>query len=220
MNGSDITVVIPTIPGRTAMLHRALASVEAQGFPAAAVVIVLDSDNEGAPAIRTRGLEMVRTTWTAFLDDDDELYTNHLRSLMMHQETTGADLVFPWFDVVGGSDPFPDNEHREFDLANPHQTTVTFLVRTEAAVSIGGFIDNDEFDPERDPGMDSNGHRAGEEFRFVIRLAQAGYQIAHLHQRTWLWHHHRSNSMGMASKRLIDRHPEAKMPKALGTATY
>lgn len=198
MNG--ISVVIPTVPKRADLLGRALASVSAQLAPPDAVVVVYDLGWEGGPRVRTRGLGMVTTEWVAFLDDDDEFLPNHLQALMMHQETTGADLVFPWFHVAGGSDPFPENEHREFDLNEPHQTTVTFLVRTKVALEVNGFIDPAAIDPEFDPGTDAQGHRAGEEYRFVIRVAQAGYKIAHLDQRTWRWRHWRGNSMGMPSK--------------------
>lgn len=195
---NDITVVIPTIQERRHLLERALASVHSQVLQPAAIVIAQDIRQEGATATRTRGLMSVSTEWTAFLDDDDEFKAHHLQALMMHAETTGADMIFPWFEVKGGTDPFPDNEHKEFDVENPHQTTVTFLVRTEAAKAIGGFF----FEPgvdAHDPGMDEDGNRCGEEFRFVIRLARNGYKIAHLDQRTWIWHHHAGNSSGLPS---------------------
>lgn len=200
-----ITVVIPTVLNRQDKLIAAIQSAENQTLPPEAIVVVIDKDGEGAAATRTRGLEMVQTEWTAFLDDDDVFYPIHLQTLKMHQETLGADFVFPWFDVVGGSDPFPSNEHREFDVENPHQTTITFLVRTEAALAVGGFVYEPGVDAE-DPGTDGQGNRAGEDLRFVIRLARAGYKIGHLHQRTWRWNHWRKpdgsagNSMGLPSR--------------------
>lgn len=202
---TDITVVIPTVPTRKHLLERAMRSAQDQLHQPVAIAVALDTKGEGATATRTRGLAMVQTEWTAFLDDDDEFMPEHLQALMMHQETTGADLVFPWFDVIGGRDPFPENEGRQFSLENPHQTTITFLVRTAAARDVGTF----EFAPgidAHDPGVDEQGHRAGEDFRFVIRMVEAGYRVEHLNQRTWKWHHWikpdgtLGNSMGLPSR--------------------
>lgn len=197
---NDVTVVIPTLQSRSDLLGRAISSVVMQLAPPDAIIVITDTDRWGAPATRTRGLEMVQTKWVAFLDDDDEMYPVHLQALMMHAETTAADLVFPWFDVQGGLDPFPENEGRDYDAATPHQTTVTFLVKTEAALAVGGFVDPAAIDPHLDPGTDTEGHRAGEEFRFVLRLAEAGYKIAHLNQRTWKWRHWSQNTMGLPSR--------------------
>lgn len=197
MNG--VTVVIPTVAKRSDLLGRAIASVVAQSCPPDAILVVVDHERQGAAEMRTRGLEMVKTKWTAFLDDDDDYKPQHLQRLYEHAESTGADFVFPWFDVIGGTDPFPSNEYREYDVNEPHQTTVTTLVKTKAALAVGGFRWDDKVDAI-DPGMDAEGHRAGEEFRFVIRLAKAGYKIEHLHERTWNWRHWTGNSMGLPSK--------------------
>lgn len=194
-----ITVVIPTVPKRSDLLGRAMASVVAQTLQPQGVIVVIDSTASGAAETRSRGLEMVKTEWVAFLDDDDTFNPEHLQRLYEHAEATGADFVFPWFNVMGGSDPFPVNEHREFDVDAPHQTTVTTLVKTKAALAVGGFR-WDKGEDGIDPGTDAEGNRAGEEFRFVIRLAQAGYKIEHLHERTWTWYHHGRNSSGMPSR--------------------
>ena len=195
-----ITVVIPTIPNRHQMLTRAVHTVRNQLLPAEAIVIVQDNRGDGAAVTRTRGLNMVTTEWVAFLDDDDELYPEHLQALMMGAESTGADFIFPWFDVVGGSDPFPENEFREWTVEEPHQTTVTFLVRTEAARAVDGFTDEQLVPGLGEEPVDAQGHRAGEEFRFVVRLGRAGYKIVHLNQRTWRWNHHGANTSGLPSR--------------------
>lgn len=186
MNG--ITVVIPSVPSRNLLVGRAVSSVSAQTQVPDAVIVAYDDIRGGAAYSRTKGLNMVQTEWTAFLDDDDEMGTEHLEKLYAHAIATQADFVFPWFTVMGGPDPFPANEKIPWTLEAPHQTTVTFLVRTEAAKAVGGFLDP-QSDPECDPGTDSQGNRAGEEFRFVVRLAEAGYKIEKLYERTWTWHH-------------------------------
>src|ERR671922_2284910 len=81
-----VTVVIPSIPPRVDLRNRALASVAAQTRPAHAVALTVDIDRDGAGPTRTRGLMMVRTEWTAFLDDDDELKPHHLEVLLGHAE--------------------------------------------------------------------------------------------------------------------------------------
>ena len=86
---------------------------------------------------------MVHTPYVAYLDDDDRLKPNHLELLEHELRRTHADLVFPWFDVVGGDDPFPANEGRPFDPDKPVQIPVTFLARTAAvATPVDGSIRN------------------------------------------------------------------------------
>jgi glycosyltransferase involved in cell wall biosynthesis len=184
-----ITVVIPSIPPRWDLLGRAVKSVEAQTLRPAAVVVDVDHGREGAPAVRTRALARVKTPFVAFLDDDDELLPEHLAKLAAHMNATGADLVYSWFTVVGGEDPFPQNFGRPWDNASPVQTTITTLAKTAAIRDVGGFV-AETF------GDDGHGNRAGEDFLMVLRLVERGYKIAHLAERTWLWHHHRANTSG------------------------
>jgi glycosyltransferase involved in cell wall biosynthesis len=94
---SDVTVVIPTIPPRSHLLQRAVASVHDQMVQPKMTVIEYDKNHEGAAVTRNRGLERVETEFVAFLDDDDELLPNHLELCLDEIERTGADLVYPWF---------------------------------------------------------------------------------------------------------------------------
>lgn len=202
---NGITVVIPSVPNRSLLVARAVTSVSNQTMLPDAVIVSYDDKHLGAGYSRTKGLNMVQTEWTAFLDDDDEFGTEHIEKLYNRAVETGADFVFPWFHVMGGPDPFPENEMKEWSLEEAHQTTVTFLVKTEAAKAVGGFLDAANIDPELDPGTDDGGNRAGEEYRFVIRLAQAGYKVEKLYERTWTWYHWQSggkagNSSGLASR--------------------
>lgn len=189
----DIAVVIPTIPPRVALLERALASVARQTLAPAQVIVEADVHREGAPVTRTRALELVTCPYVAFLDDDDELLPEHLAKLSAHLTATGADLVYPWFTVIGGTDPFPHLFGRPFDPRQPCQTTITTLARTEAVRAVGGFV-SETF------GQDASGNRAGEDFRLVSRLVDRGYRIEHLPERTWLWHHHAANTSGQPTR--------------------
>lgn len=196
----DVTVVIPAIPTRQRLLQRALTSVYAQTVQPAMINVHQDENRLGAPANRDMAVGNADTEWLAFLDDDDELLPDHLRLLLAAAEKTDADLVYPWFNVIGGTDPFPQWEGVPWNNRTPHQVPITFLVKTEAYREVGGF--SYEWDPSQghDPGVDADGNRAGEDYRFILRLAAAGRKIVHLPKRTWNWYHHSSNTMGLPTR--------------------
>lgn len=184
-----ITVVIPTIPPRKMLLHRANHSVLAQTRPADAVNICIDNHHAGAARTRQRGLEGVRTDWVAFLDDDDEFLPDHLDHLLSHALAERADYVYSWFQVIGGRDPFPPSHFTDpFDPKKPIQTTITTLVRTELAQSVG-FLQPPE-------GLLVDGMTWGEDWQFTVECLRAGAKISHLVERTWLWHHDSGNTSG------------------------
>lgn len=186
---SDITVVIPTIPPREHLLRRALDSVAAQTLPAAQIVVVTDHHRLGAPANRQRGLDQVETDWVAFLDDDDEFKPHHLQACMQAALDEEADMVFPWFEVYGGLDPFPHYFGKPWDKAVPTHTTVTTLVRTAVAREAGGFVC-----PET---ADLSGKQfADEDWLFTLRVNEVG-KIYHLAEKTWIWHHDSGNTSGL-----------------------
>lgn len=177
MVGPLITVVIPTLSDRTT-LARAVASVEAQSLPAA-VLVEYDWEREGAAATRNRALTVVETEWTAFLDDDDELKPNHLRACARHARLTGADVVYPGYDVVGGDDPI-NCFGIPFDatlLPRRNFIPVTTLCRTDLVRQVGGF----------QPHPDEYGNPC-EEWGLWLALVEAGARFSHLPQRTWVWH--------------------------------
>jgi len=196
-----ITVVVTAIPQRRLnMLPRALTSVAEQWLAPMHIVVSMDLFAHGAAKTRDRGLDMVTTEYVAFLDDDDWFYPQHLHLLRDCLQREDADLVYPWFDVEGGRDPFPPNfEFDPWDPLNPHQTTICFLAKTDVLREHGGF-DADFTDEAEDPGVDAQGNRSGEEFRLVCRINEAGGRIVHLPERTFCWRHHPANSSGLASR--------------------
>lgn len=189
-----ITVVVPTIPPRKRMLARAVASVMDQTFPAHAIAVPVDVEKQGAAVNRQRGLEMVTTDWVAFLDDDDYFYPEHLEKLMACAQENDSDYVFSWYDVEGGTDPRAEEFGRPWDDANPRQTTITTLVRTELAHDVGGFLHDDET-LESLTHVDRLYH--GEDWLFTSRILEAGGRITHLPEKTWCWSHHGSNTSGL-----------------------
>lgn len=187
----DISVVIPTIPPRAAMLRRALRSVTQQTLPAAAIVIEVDNDRTGAAQTRHRGLCKVDTEWTAFLDDDDVLDSDHLAVLRACADEHGADYVWSQFRIgytdgstAPGPKPLGPGSFSQWDDAKPAQTTITTLVRTELAVKVGGFA------AFQDDGRTINGERFGEDFDFTLRMRAAGAVFRHAPVVTWTWNHH------------------------------
>jgi hypothetical protein len=189
----DVTIVVPTIPARSRLLQRAIGSTARQTHPAAAVVISNDVDGVGAWENRNRGIAHVRTPWCAFLDDDDELLPHHLETLLGLATSADVGLAFGWFDVVGGTDPFPQHRGRPFDPANPHIVPITYLVRTEvlfeAMLAVGGF----QPDPAATGAWDVQ-----DQPLFVAMAELAG--TAHTDRITWLWHHHTRNTSGLPSR--------------------
>lgn len=187
-----VTVVIPTIPPRENLLLRALRSVDSQTQKPTEIIVQYDSDHEGAAVTRQRGLERVKTKWVAFLDDDDEFLPIHLESLQTCALYTGADYVYPWYTVIGGTDPLAEHFGVPWDPEKPHLTTIVTMVRTELALAVGGFMD-DAAVPDRDSRITF----LGEDYRFTLRVNEAGGKIVHLPDRTWLWHHHGKNTSGL-----------------------
>lgn len=190
MTGSGITVVIPTIPPRPAVLMEAIASAWLNTLKPIGFSVALDTEGEGAAATRNRALKAVdawTSPWVAFLDDDDLMDPEHLAKLMAHAEATGADFVYSWFHAEGFKDPFPESHYlNEFDPANPIETTITTLVRTELAQEVG-------FQPIPERQFNS-----GEDYNFVLGCVKAGAKISHLVDRTWTYRHHGFNTSGLA----------------------
>ena len=190
----SVAVAIPSIPTRGPMLARALASVAAQTMIPDEISVVVDHGRGGAWSARERAWRATSSHWVAFLDDDDELGPEHLSKLVRCAVDHDADFVYPWFDVIGGTDPFPQFEGQPWDPDHPHQTTITGLWRRSALEAVGGF-------PEPGPATtDELGNRHGEDYGAVLALNAKGGRIVHLPERTWRWHHHGANTSGLPTR--------------------
>lgn len=169
-------VAIPSIPPRAECLYcRAIPSVLAQTRPVEQVSVAVDHRREGAGPTRNRAKNALSTDWTLFLDDDDELLPHHVERLYGHALETGADVVYPWFRVVGGWDPFPQWAETPWDPADPHIFPITVLMRTELARSL-------DFEAPL-PGS----QQAGEDWPYWKKINEIA-TISHLPEETWLWH--------------------------------
>jgi hypothetical protein len=196
---ADLTVLVTTIPHRTALLERALASVDAQTLQPGQLHIQNDLYKEGAPGNRDRGIEQVNTKYVALLDDDDYLYPDHLETLYTAALETDADIVYSWFDVEGGTDPFPENFGQPWNPEKPIQTTVTVLAKTEAIRKAGGYTNRFNLSAD-ELGDFAQGNAAGEDFRMVFNANKQGAKIVHVPKKTWAYVHHAGNTSGQPDK--------------------
>jgi hypothetical protein len=189
-----IAVAIPSIPCRPDLLARAISSVLTQTLLPDEISVAVDHSRQGAAATRNRAWRNTTAEWVAFLDDDDELGVDHLRHLHECAVETGADFVYPWYEVVGGGDPMPTHFGKPWDPDDPRQTTITGMWRREALEAIGGFP------PPEENRLDTNGQRFGEDYSAVLALNDKGGRIVHLPERTWRWYHHSANTSGLPSR--------------------
>jgi glycosyltransferase involved in cell wall biosynthesis len=187
---SGVTAVIPVHLPRlsSGMMDRALHSVRTQTRPVEAISIAVDSTHAGAAATRNEALWGVTTEWIAFLDSDDQWRPSHIERLMATAQETGADLIYPWFNIVpAGQDPWPYREGQPFDrelLTTENYIPVTVLVRTELIKRSGGFRPKG---PPTNPCDDWGAWDA---------LLEEGAVFHHLNERTWNWWWHAGNTSG------------------------
>lgn len=203
MGEDGVTVVTATIPGREAMLERALASVWAQTRPADAVAIARDNRREGAWWARNLAASMALTGWLAFLDDDDEWLSHHLQVLVDAGERTGAGLVYGYPEFVGARDGLavvddaghlvPRPLHVPFGKAQAdwirrvgNFIPLGYLVRRQLVAAVGGFPE--PFSPSWPKPHEDHG--------FLVRLLDAGAIFHNAGEVTWRYHVHGANTGG------------------------
>ena len=212
IRGTDVTVVIPTIPGREELLRRAVASAQSQSIPVHVILVVNDRDRYGAHWARNTALEQVVTPWVAWLDDDDELLSNHIKVLVRGANKSGADMVFSYAEFVGGRDPlavmrgdgviipepinFPWNADAERSLrVHGNFIPVTYMVKTDAVRAVGGFPAPYSFDARYSNDC--------EDYGLLLRMLDAGYKFHHVcGVRTWRYNFHEENTGGRGADRL------------------
>lgn len=139
-----VTVITPSLPERSELLAKAVASVEAQTVP---VEHLIDADPDTPVAEkRNRMIERADTEWVAFLDDDDTLDPHHIETLLGHD----ADVVIPHCRFIGEPLPPPAKGccagycNRPFDrddLRDHGIFPITVLVLRQAILDVGGFGD-------------------------------------------------------------------------------
>lgn len=184
-----VGVAIPSVPPRAGMLVRALQSVTNQTRPVDAISVAIDNGHKGPGITRTQALFGLDTKWVAPLDDDDEFYPHHIQTLMDYVTDSDADVVYPWFDVQGGTDPFPQFFGKPWDDADPHVFGCWFIARRELLLDIGGWLSREEMGDQWKPEWQGDGSGGGEDWNLILRMVAAGAKIEHLPIRTYIWHH-------------------------------
>lgn len=179
---ADVTVIIPTIRGRARLLSEAVASVAMQARPPDETRIGHDRFRAGPAAIRNRLVAEARTTWVAFLDDDDLMLRDHLAVLLDHAHD--ADVVYTRGELVGlpphraGWDPqrFPFPADR---MRRVNSLPITTLVRRAAYLDAGG-------QPDR-----ADAPSGYEDWGGWLRMLDAGATFVGVDVVTWVWRYQR-----------------------------
>jgi glycosyltransferase involved in cell wall biosynthesis len=191
----DISVVIPTLTTRTHFLQEAIYSVMSQTYAPDSLIIEIDHKRAGAWETRNRAMLKASTKWTAFLDDDDKFLPHHLEFLLKKAVTEDLDLCWGWFEVEGGTDPFPNHRGRQFSLSTPHIFPIPVLIKTEflhkAYYEMGGF-QKDKLEQGSWQTQDLP------VWKHVIGVQGAKHKA--YDEITWQWRHHATNTSGLVSK--------------------
>lgn len=149
--------------------------------------IAIDNNHEGPGVTRSRGLAAATSEWVIYLDDDDYLLAPCIEKLLACADETGADVIYSWFTVINGTDPFPQFFAQPWDDLNPHIFPITYLVRTEVARAAGGFPSVEEMGNRW--AAQWNGEQGGEDWFAIQALMEVGAKIVHLPERLWVWDH-------------------------------
>jgi glycosyltransferase involved in cell wall biosynthesis len=166
----SVAVIIPTIPGREALLEEAVASVQAQTVLADQIHIGLDSDHEGPATVRNRLIAQADTEWVAFLDDDDLWQPHHLETLLSHAQA--ADVVYPDCELTGNHPALLCNvDFNPQALEHGNYVPITVLLRRQAFHEAGGFDPDDRY----------------EDWQLWRRLASLGKRFVHVPTVTWCY---------------------------------
>lgn len=196
----DVTVLITTIPTRAERLSVAISSVAQQTLLPTELIVQPDFEKVGAPANRDAGIEQVTTKYVALLDDDDYFYPDHLETLYQAALDTDADIVYSWFDVEGGTDPFPQNFGKPWNPDEPVQITVTVLAKTDVIRKAGGYSNTSSLTPE-ELEIYAQGNTIGEDFRMIANANAQGAKIVHVAKKTWAYVHWQDATGGNTSGR-------------------
>lgn len=190
MISETVSVCIPSIPTRSDLLtSRVFPSIFTQTHPVTEICVSLDLKKEGAWTNRNNATKMANSEWIAFLDDDDEFQPHHVATLLDAAHGQQADVVWGWFDVIGGSDPFPTHRGRQWDVNDLHIFPITCIVRRSLILDA-----NAKFMP------DNHGAWQHQDLPFWKSIHDAGGKFLAIPDITWNWHHHGANTSGLPSR--------------------
>ena len=187
-----VSVCVPSILTRSHFLtSRVFPSVLKQTHPVSEICISLDLKKEGAWENRNNAIKMANSEWIAFLDDDDEFQPHHVRTLLTAADENKADVVWGWFDVIGGSDPFPMHRGLQWDVNAPHIFPITCLVRRSLIMDSNAIFM---------PDNQNMGAWQHQDFPFWKSICDAGGKFLAIPDTTWNWYHHDANTSGLPNR--------------------
>jgi glycosyltransferase involved in cell wall biosynthesis len=192
MSTDTVSVCIPSIPTRSHLLtSRALPSVFTQTHPVSEIAVSFDLKKEGAWENRNNAIKMANSEWIAFLDDDDEFQPHHVGTLLNAAHEHQADVVWGWFEVIGGSDPFPMHRGRQWSIDTPHIFPITCLVRRSLILDSNATFMSDN---------QNIGSWENQDCPFWKSIHDAGGNFLAIPDTTWNWYHHESNTSGLPNR--------------------
>lgn len=187
-----VSVCIPSIPTRSNLLtSRAIPSVYTQTHPVSEIVVAVDHHKKGAWENRNNAIKMATSEWVAFLDDDDEFRPQHVGTLLEAAHANNADVVWGWFEVIGGSDPFPESRGVQWNPDSSLIFPITCLVRRSLIMDSGATFMADE------PSWGSWFHQ---DYPFWKSIHDAGGKFLAIPDITWNWYHHGKNTSGLPNR--------------------
>lgn len=192
-----VAVTIPTIPPRKELLTRALESVHHQTLCPDDIIVIVDEDGDGAGPTRNRAWQLATTDYVAFLDDDDEFMMQHLARCMSVAKATNADVVYPWFELVGWPEATPErpdalavmhNGRLVHPLGVPFGPEQARHMRRHAFIPITAVVKRSIL--ERVGGCPTPGtpewpKEDCEDWGLWLRILDADGRFVHLPERTW-----------------------------------
>jgi len=125
------------------MFDEARQSVAVQTLPAAHHLVLIDH-GMGPARARNQILNVCRTEWVAFLDDDDLLDPDHLEVL----SGGTADVRIPYCRLEGDTIPkkFYNQPYDRAKLRDHGIFPITVLARYQAVMDAGGFRPEDRWE--------------------------------------------------------------------------
>jgi glycosyltransferase involved in cell wall biosynthesis len=187
------------------MLIDAVNSVHAQTRVPNEIWVYSDANGDGAAQTRNNAWRQSSSEWIAFLDDDDQLYPQHIERLVA--ESADADLIYPWFDLPYGVDPLAvrvndayvspfglpfSEDHKNHILTEGNFIPVTVLVRRSLLEEVDGF-------PQ--PGSTRWQHNHCEDWGCWQDMLRVGARFKHVPEKTWVWNWHGGNTSGRPWRR-------------------
>jgi hypothetical protein len=162
-------------------------------------IISVDYNKIGQPANLDKCVWSAKSKYVAILDDDDEMLPDHLELIYDYIESTGADLVYPWFkfETSGNAGHLEEFAFKEWKNEEFHTIPITWIAKTDVIKAVGGFSNG--FDP-CSFNVDEKGFRIGSDRNITRNIINAGYIIKHLPKVTWIYHDRHQRTLGMPNR--------------------